>query len=197
MSMLATGGSVVADPGPVRRTRFWARLHGAQGSAEELCRSFCNDFGELVPGGTRLDPPGKLAEGAALSLPVGGGLRLHCDEIGDRRVTLTVEEAQPRAGLIRFFFDPQRSGVLFETEVLAGPAAYDRLIAAPAGAPRASVWHDVVRRVVDLSGGSAPDGVQDGHEELDEDELLQLEEELESMIRRRKRARAAANAAGA
>lgn len=180
--------------GPVRRKRFWARILGSDCSAEELCARFCDRFGDVAPVETGVEPgtPTRLSEGATLTmrLPVRGTFQVRCEEITPRRVTLATLDGHPLAGVVRFFFDPQRSGMLFEVEVVASPATYGDLVALNAGADggQSGAWTAVVERVVALSAGSAPDGIHDTEEELDEDEAHEVEEELEAVIRRRKRA---------
>ena len=180
--------------GPVRRKRFWARILGSDCSAEELCGRFCDRFGDLAPAETGVEPgtPTRLAEGATLTmrLPLRGTFQVRCEEVTGRRVTLATIDGHPLAGVVRFFFDPQRSGIMFEVEVVASAATYADMVALAGGgaAAQSSAWTAVVENVVGLSGGTAPDGVHDSEEELDEDEAHEIEDELESLIRRRRRA---------
>ncbi|HEX8119157.1 MAG TPA: hypothetical protein VF521_17905, partial [Pyrinomonadaceae bacterium] len=86
----------------------------------------------------------------------------------------------------------KRKDVHFLIEIHARAAtALDLLAMSAVGdALQKDNWEEVVTRVVNLSGGTAPLGIQSETETLDDEEARRAERRLRDLINRRKRAEA-------
>jgi hypothetical protein len=107
-----------------------------------------------------------------------------------RRVTLLTLEGHPLAGAVRFLCEPRGSAVRFQVEVYDRPANVIDFIAMRAVGDRLQdhTWSHVVDRMVQISGGTAPDGVEHESDTLDEQETAAIERWCEEMAMGMKRA---------
>src|SRR5690606_10512110 len=104
-------------------------------------------------------------------------------------VTLATLEGHPLAGAVRFQFADVPTGVRFTINVADRPAtAVDYLGMALIGnAAQRSAWVTTAERVVEASGGEAPDGVRHAARELDDEEAAPFEAWVDGLVTRRKR----------
>ena len=125
-----------------------------------------------------------------LSLPMRGHVQVRVASVEPRRVTLLTLEGHPLAGAVRFLCEPRGDAVRFQVEVYDRPANMIDFIAMRAIGDwlQDHTWSHVVERVLELSGGSAPEGVQSDTESLDEQEAAAIDRWVRDLVMRRRRA---------
>jgi NADH dehydrogenase len=137
--------------------------------------------------------PRVVEEGVTLTLgvPVRGNVQVRVEEVAPRRVVFATVEGHMLAGVIQFTASgDKRRDVRFLIEIHARAAtALDLLAMSTVGdSLQKENWEEVVTRVVALSGGTAPLGVQHETETLDDEEGRRIERRLTDLINKRKQA---------
>jgi NADH dehydrogenase len=180
--------------GPLRRKRFWADIEGSRHTPTALVEEFRARGAEVMPLEFSAEPgaPRTVEEGTTLTLglPVRGNVQVRVEEVAPRRVTLSTVEGHMLAGTIQFTASgDRRKSVRFLVEIHARAATGLDLLAMSAvgDSLQRDNWEEVVTRVVRLSGGTAPAGVQSETETLDDEEARRVERRLSDLINRRKR----------
>jgi uncharacterized protein YbjT (DUF2867 family) len=181
--------------GPLRRKRFWADIKGSRHTPTTLVEEFRKHCAEVMPLEFSAEPgtPRVVEEGTTLTLglPVRGNVQVRVEEVAPRRVTFSTVGGHMLAGMIQFTASGgTRRDVRFLVEIQARAAnALDLLAMSTVGDSLQKLnWEEVVARVVALSGGTAPSGVQSETESLDDEEARRVERRLSDLINRRKRA---------
>jgi len=182
--------------GTLKRKRYWADIVGAAHSPEALFELFRTHFDEVTPVfvDAKAEPrsTGVLEEGetVTLALPMRGHVQVRCASVEERRVTLLTLEGHPLAGAVRFLCEPRGAAVRFQVEVYDRPAnAIDFLAMRTIGDRlQDHTWSHVVERMVQVSAGTAPNGVEHETASLDEGEAKAIERWLEELALQRKRA---------
>jgi uncharacterized protein YbjT (DUF2867 family) len=181
--------------GPLRRKRFWADIKGSRLTPTALVEEFQERCAEVMPLEFSAEPgtPRVVEEGVTLTLgvPVRGNVQVRVEEVAPRRVTFSTVEGHMLAGVIQFTASgDRRKAVRFLVEIHARAATTLDLLAMSAvgDSLQKENWEEVVARVVALSGGQAPLGVQGDTETLDDEEARRVERRLNDLINRRKRA---------
>lgn len=181
--------------GTLSRKRFWADISGSRLTPEELFERFRRDFNEATPGivdaeiepGTRCD----LEMGATLtmSLPARGNIQVRVQELTPVKATLVTLDGHPLAGAVRFLSEQRGDQVRFEAQVYDRPASLaDWLVMKTVGeSVQARTWESLVQRMVQESGGSAPRGIQQSEEGLDEQQAERIEDWIRDLVMERKR----------
>jgi NADH dehydrogenase len=181
--------------GTLKRKRVWAEISGSKLSPEELFDRFRRDFNEATPGivdaqtepGTRCD----LEPGVTLtmSLPVRGNIQVRVQEVTPVKATLVTLEGHPLAGAVRFISEQRGDKVRFEAQVYDRPASLpDWFMMKTVGERlQAKTWEALVQRMVEESGGAAPDGVQQNEENLDEEQAELIDGWIRDLVLERKR----------
>jgi hypothetical protein len=126
-----------------------------------------------------------------LGVPMRGNVQVRVEEVAPRRITFSTVEGHMLAGMIQFSASgDKRRDVRFLIDIHARAATgLDLLAMSTVGDSfQQSNWEEVVTRVVRLSGGTAPLGVQSETETLDDEEARRVERRLSDLINRRKRA---------
>ncbi len=182
--------------GSLERKRFWADIENSEFSPEELLEVFRANCTSVMPIEFSAEPgaPQEVVEDATLTaaLPLRGNIQIRVEEVGDRRITFATVEGHPLAGIVQFVSDDADQGVRFMVQIHARASnLFDFVAMKTVGSGmQKSNWEEVVTRMVELSGGAAPDGVQTETIELDEQEAAQVEAQIEEMVIGRKRERA-------
>ncbi|MGH9456313.1 MAG: NAD-dependent epimerase/dehydratase family protein [Thermoanaerobaculia bacterium] len=181
--------------GCLERKRYWADIHGAVLSAEELMNDFRRNFRKVMPVEFAVEgEEGELVEGATVtaSLPVRGHIQVRVEESGPRSVTLATVEGHPLAGIVRFRAEPAGEVLRVAVEVEARAASWWDVLTMKFGGSMAQRWNwrELVRRMVVRSGGTAPEGVQTVEETLGGSEAERTETEARRLIDARRRAEA-------
>jgi uncharacterized protein YbjT (DUF2867 family) len=191
--------------GALKRKRYWADIYGAAHSPETLFTLFRTHFDDVTPVfvDAKSEPRSTdvLEEGETitLALPMRGHVQVRASSVEPRRVTLLTIEGHPLAGAVRFLCEPRGSAVRFQVEVYDRPAnAIDFLAMRTVGDRlQDHTWSHVVERMVEISGGTAPEGVESESASLDEDEAKAIERWVAEIALRRKRAENAERIEGA
>jgi uncharacterized protein YbjT (DUF2867 family) len=181
--------------GTLKRKRYWADIVGAAHSAESLFALFRTHFDDVTPVfvDAKAEPrtTDVIAEGETLTLalPMRGHVQVRVASIEPRRVTLLTLEGHPLAGAVRFLCEPRGNTVRFQVEVYDRAANVIDFIAMRAIGDRLQdhTWSHVVEKMMQLSGGSAPAGVESESVALDEQEAAAIERWVEELAMRRKR----------
>lgn len=182
--------------GALKRKRFWADIQASAYSADTLFALFRTRFNDVTPVfvDTKAEPRATdlIDEGETitLALPMRGHVQVRVASLEPRRVTLLTLEGHPLAGAVRFLCEPRGDAVRFQVEVFDRPANVIDFIAMRAVGDRLQdhTWSHVVQKMVEISAGSAPAGVEEDGASLDEAEATQIERWVEELALKRKRA---------
>lgn len=187
--------------GRLEGQRYWADIHGSAMPADELFDFFRREFRDLPPEGLlELGPePGaqtELEEGNTLTmaLPLRGNIQVRVAEIRDRTITCVTLRGHPLSGAIRFMVREPTPGVVrFEVRSYTRPSDLVDLIGMRTFGKVAqkATWRSVVERVVERSGGAAPDGVQEETRTLEGADAEEVERWVEEVVMEQKRRAAA------
>ncbi|HET6899203.1 MAG TPA: NAD(P)H-binding protein [Vicinamibacteria bacterium] len=192
------GGVPEQTPPPgddaIRRRRFWVDIEGSTRRARALRDVFRRHATHVLKleGGP---PEGLLVKkGALLSarVPLRGFVALRVAEIDPETVTALTVEGDPLAGIVTLRFRDQGQGVRVEIVVDAGATnPVDRVLAAAIGGALEDLdWPGALERIVALSGGRAPAGLQRDVKILEADEADEVRRRAEKLRLARKRAEA-------
>ncbi|HEX2164565.1 MAG TPA: NAD-dependent epimerase/dehydratase family protein [Thermoanaerobaculia bacterium] len=178
---------------PLRAHRFRAEIEGAAIGPAELLRQVGERFGELMPLDFACDgrPCRRLELGRTLTatLPGVGQFAVRVEELGAERITLAAAEGHFLAGVVAFRASRAGGRLRFGVEVLAQAAGLlDALAMAALGDRRQRrTWRSFVEAVVALSGGTAPAGVEESDERLDDEAAAAVRRWMEELVVARER----------
>jgi len=180
--------------GQLKRKRFWVDITGLTCSATELFEQLRTRFGTIMPIDAAAEPGTDdvldVGETITMELPVRGHIQVRCERIENGRITLVTCEGHPLAGAVQFIVEPQVGGVVrFEVRVYDRPATVIDFLAMRAigDMMQNANWDEVVRRVVELSGGAPLSDVQRDSKSLDDDQADDVDEWLKLVVMARKR----------
>jgi len=181
--------------GALKRKRYWADVVGSKHSPETLHRLFCAHFDDVTPVfvDAKAEPRANdvLEEGETLTLalPMRGHVQVRVAEIEPGRVTLLTLEGHPLAGAVRFLCESRGQAIRFQVEVYDRPANVIDFIAMRAIGDRLQnhTWSHVVEKMVQISSGSAPDGVESEITALDEQEATAIDRWVKELVVNQKR----------
>ncbi|CAN5667219.1 hypothetical protein BH23GEM10_BH23GEM10_04930 [soil metagenome] len=180
--------------GKLKRRRFQVDIQGATLAAGALMHGIRARFSDIVPFDAAAEPgaPTSIEEGATLtlSLPGRGHVQLRVEQISDTSFTLATLEGHPLAGVVRFRTSDRDGDVVrFTIDVIERAASrLDQLSMMLVGtAAQGRTWTSTAEAVVEESGGTAPDGVDEESWQLDDDEAEPLEDWIEELVQRRQR----------
>jgi nucleoside-diphosphate-sugar epimerase len=176
--------------GALVRKRFWADIAGSKRTPEDLFTHFVSHFSECTPWqvdvgaepGTPRVP--ELGTVLTLALPLRGNVQIRIVELEERRMTVCTVAGHPLAGAVRFLAEERGEMVRFEVQVFDKASnVVDWLVMNPVGGRlQNATWRQTVERVVKESGGTAPKGVEQYSEKLDEDQAAEVNEWLERLV---------------
>jgi nucleoside-diphosphate-sugar epimerase len=181
--------------GTLKRKRYWADIVGAAHSPDSLFTLFRTHFDDVTPvfvdakAEPRTTDVIDEGETLTLALPMRGHVQVRVASMEPRRVTLLTLEGHPLAGAVRFLCEARGKAVRFQVEVYDRPANVIDFIAMRAIGDRLQdhTWSHVVEKMTQLSGGSAPAGVESESVALDDQEAAAIERWVEELAMRRKR----------
>lgn len=181
--------------GSLTRKRIWADISGSRLTPEQLFETFRRDFDEATPGllDAKVEPGTtcKLEEGATItmSLLVRGNVQVRVQELTPCKATLVTLAGHPLAGAVRFLSEQRGDHVRFEVQVYDRPAnVVDWLAMKTIGESlQGLTWVGLVDRMIEESGGAAPQGVQQDEETLDEDQAELIEAWVKDLVLERRR----------
>lgn len=181
--------------GTLERKRFWADVEGTGRTAEEAMRDLAARFQEVTPWLMDLDAepgaPHGVAEGLTLTmeLPLRGRVQVRVIETTPTRITLVTLRGHMLAGYVQFEAEPREGGFRFEVRTVdRASSTLDWLALHPIGGRvQDANWTTLVEHVVEASGGTAPAGVQQAREKLEDDEAAAAERWIAEAVRARRR----------
>lgn len=179
--------------GKLQRKRFYADITGSGLTAEALFDLIQQRFPTLVPLNSDAEPGTdcRLEEGATITLDLSprGNIQVRVDECTERAATMVTLAGHPLAGIVRLECRDLTERVRFEVVVYDRPAStIDFLLMHTIGGwMQDGMWEELVTRVVNLSGGEAPGGVEVQKETLDDDEAGGIERWAEELVMRHRR----------
>ncbi|HYN86174.1 MAG TPA: NAD-dependent epimerase/dehydratase family protein [Pyrinomonadaceae bacterium] len=174
--------------GPLRRKRFRAEIVNSRLDAPGLLKLFRERCSDIMPIEFDAEPdtPNRVERGVTLTaaLPARGNIQMRVAEAGRARVTFVTIEGHPLAGVVVFTTEKTTRGVRFTVETLARAAnAFDYVGMSTVGSVMQDAnWVEVVERMVEESGGSAPKGVEQDDATLDEEEAAGVERRIERLV---------------
>ncbi|MBD0369561.1 MAG: complex I NDUFA9 subunit family protein [Pyrinomonadaceae bacterium] len=176
--------------GELERKRFYADIEGSRYDAAALLEEFRARVMEVMPLEFQAEPgaAGVVEKGATLtaSIPLRGNIQVRVEELTARRITFVTLEGHPLAGVVQFKTSSIKKGVRFMIEIHTRHASlFDRLTMSLGGSLAQDMnWQEVVERVVELSGGTAPGGVKSESVTLDEERAARAEAMIEGLVKR-------------
>lgn len=176
--------------GELERKRFYADITGSRHTASSLLEEFRARVMEVMPLEFQAEPgaASRVEKGATLtaSIPLRGNIQVRVEELTARRITFVTLEGHPLAGVVQFKTSALKKGVRFMIEIHTRHASLlDKLAMSLGGSLAQSMnWQEVVERVVELSGGRAPDGVRSESLTLDEAGAKRAEAMIEGLVKR-------------
>jgi NADH dehydrogenase len=183
--------------GSLRRRRFWADVRDATVAPAQLFSRLCGRFQDVTPGQMDLEaepgtPTAVLAEGqtVTMALPMRGTVQVRVAELGPTTLTLQTLAGHPLAGAVRFSVEETGVRALrFSVEVIERAAsALDWLAMAALGSRmQRATWREIVDGMVEESGGTAPDGVQEEDGTLEGPDAERAEAWLRTLAEERRR----------
>lgn len=180
--------------GDLRRKRYWADISGSPLTPEALFEKMRTNFSELMPIESGTEPGTEdripdLGETITMSLPVRGTIQVRVQELEDRVMTFATLEGHPIAGAVRFLTEARGPQIRFEVQVYERAANLLDLITmrTVGDLMQNATWEEMVRRVVGISGGTAPENVQTESTSLDREQASRIEEWLDDLVKARKR----------
>ena len=182
--------------GEAKRKSFWADIEGGRYTPEQLLERFRQRFAEITPwqvgvgaepGTDRVPDEG---ETLTMSLPLRGNIQVRVEEVNPRSMTFVTVEGHPLAGAVRFLAEQRGEHVRFEVQVFDRAANFVDWMTMTFGGNllQNQTWTQTVEKVVQESGGRAPEGVQHESVTLDAQELERINAWLDDLVTARKRA---------
>jgi NADH dehydrogenase len=186
--------------GSLARKQIWVDISGSRLTPEQLFETFRRDFDEATPGllDAKAEPGTKchLEQGATITmaLPLRGNVQVRVQELTPVKATLVTLAGHPLAGAVRFLCEQRGDQVRFEVQVYDRPSnIIDWLAMKTLGESlQGLTWVGLVERMVEESGGAAPQGVQQEEDTLDEDQAELIEAWVKDLVLDRKRSASAA-----
>jgi nucleoside-diphosphate-sugar epimerase len=179
--------------GPMRKKEFSVVIQGSRYNADELAVQFRTRFPEVMPVKVGNGPTGAstLEVGTTIngSLPLRGDFQVRVEKVTPRDIVVATVQGHPQAGIVHFVFEQWEDRVRFLIEVFSRASDFvDALLLQTFGGVMQSWnWTEVAHRVVDMTGGTAPEGVREHSEILNENDARSVEEWIEEMVMTRRR----------
>lgn len=162
--------------GSMERKTFRADIEGSRLNAGELLVEVRAHIEDLMPIEFRAQPGAseKVEQGDTYtaSIPARGQAPVRAVEANEHSLTFATLQGHPLAGLVTFRTEDLDGAVVrFSIELHARAAnIFDWVAMRTIGRPMQSAnWRTVVTRVVELSGGVAPDGLEEKSEPVSEE----------------------------
>jgi NADH dehydrogenase len=170
--------------GSLVRRHVWADITNSRLGRDALFERFRARFSEITPWhvevGAEPGTPTAPRLGATLTmhLPLRGNVQVRVVELEPSYLTLATLEGHPLSGLVRFRLEAIADDRLrFHVEVHDRPSnIVDWFVMSTVGGPiQVATWRATVDRLVEESGGQAPERVHDESETLRGDEARKVE----------------------
>jgi NADH dehydrogenase len=182
--------------GKMDHKTFFVDIEQSPFDAKGLMSEFARRIHEVMPIEFAAEPGTAVAleKGTTFTaaLPGRGNIQIRVEAKDSHRITFATLEGHPLAGVVNFHSVDIPSGVRFKIETYTRSSnLFDWLAMKTVGnSLQDQNWVDVLRNVLTISGGYAPDGVQHATEALDDERAEAVEREVKEMIQSRKRSEA-------
>jgi NADH dehydrogenase len=179
--------------GDLERKSFRADIEGSQLTPAELMTTFRRKCTEIMPIEFQAEPdtPQEVEQGITLTaaLPLRGNIQMRVEEVTETSVTFGTLKGHPLAGVVRFSAEEVEGNLRFTITIYARAANIaDWVAMKTVGSTMQDLnWQTVVTRVVELSGGKAPRGVESETESLEDGKAREVEEWIAELVTSRKR----------
>jgi hypothetical protein len=179
--------------GAVEWTRYYADIEGTSLSPEQLLDRVCENITEIMPLEFAAEPgvPHTANQGSTLTaaIPGRGHIQVRVEDRTPTQVTFVTLEGHPLAGILRFETSTVDQRLRFAVNIAAQSAnALDWVAMRTFGAAAQTAnWRDVVRRVIQLAGGTAPRGVQRESAMLNDEEARRLAASTQRLVQEQHR----------
>lgn len=181
--------------GALKHATYSAEIHHPPTSAAELLNRVCDHITEVMPIEFAAEPgaPTRAVEGATLTAEIKGrgNVQVRMEERTESRATFVTLESHPLAGVMQLHAEDIPGGVRFSVHTASQPAnILDWIAMRTVGDTlQQENWRSVVRRVVEMSGGDAPEGVRRTAHAMDHTEVRDLKIWVDRLVQRQKRHR--------
>jgi uncharacterized protein YbjT (DUF2867 family) len=190
--------------GALQQATYFADIVGASHNAASLLNLVCERIQDVMPLEFAAEPgtekPAEPGVTLTAQIPGRGNVQVRLAERTEQRATFVTLEGHPLAGVVQLHTEDRPDGaVRFNVHTAAQPAnVFDWLAMRAVGDTiQANNWRNVVRRVVDLSGGtSTENGIQRRSHTMDEVEMRDLRRYAERIVQRQQREMRAEAVAG-
>ncbi len=180
--------------GEVQQSTYWAEIKGSTYGAGELLDLVCQRIQDVMPIEFAAEPGVPRAakeEGQTLTGAITGrgNIQVRLEEKTATRATFVTLEGHPLAGVMQLHAEDLPDAVRFNVHIASQPAnVIDWIAMKTIGGPmQRANWRSVVRRVVSLSGGKAPDDVHQDSHPMGAQELRDLRAYAERIVARQQR----------
>lgn len=184
----------VYEPGAAMwRRHYWADIAGCRLSTEQLFGIVREEFAQLLPPDTLVGGEAALADGIdpgeiiALQAPLNGPVQVRAEDVRASGMTLVTLDHEPVSGAIRFLAERRGDQLRFviQTYERIGNLLDRLLVLARNTALGNRTWREMLRRVVDRSGGVPAGDVQMSEEKLTSDQAVRIERWLDDVVAKR------------
>jgi uncharacterized protein YbjT (DUF2867 family) len=176
--------------GKLQRRRFRVDIRGSRERARERFLDFCDNFSEIAPFEAAAEPgaPTRIEAGATmtLELPARGHVQVRVVSLEECSAALATIEGHPLAGVVHFHFADLSGGTLrFTIDVVERPASrLDQISMALVGsAAQKRTWIATAGNVLERSGGTSEEGVQEESWSVEDDDARPLEDWVRELVR--------------
>jgi nucleoside-diphosphate-sugar epimerase len=179
--------------GALEEKTFWADIENSQHSAAALLNLFIRNFGQAMAvevsalSGSADEP--RAGDTFTVTLPGRGDIQVRLEEKTKTAATFATLEGHPLSGLLKVSAEAVGSFIRFQLRICARASNIIDWVSfqTMGNFYQNQNWRMAVRRAVELSGGSAPKGIQKESRTLSPVEARQFEKSVEAMVRRRQR----------
>lgn len=189
--------------GAIQRSRYYADIEGSPYRAAQLLDLVCEHIQSVMPiefaaepgVPRRADQPGKTLTAAIAGR---GNIQVKLEEKTETRATFVTLEGHPLAGVMQLQAEDLGGGLRFNVHIASQASnVFDWVAMRVIGMSMQTInWRNVVRRVVKLSGGKSPQGVQHESQPMSENEAHDIRRFAERIVQTRKREERTAQVAG-
>jgi uncharacterized protein YbjT (DUF2867 family) len=187
--------------GAVKQETYSVQIIGSRYSVEALLDQVCERIQDVMPMEFSAEPgaPTRAEPGSTLTadVPLRGHIQVRLEERTPMRATFVTIEGHPLAGVVQLHAEDLAGSVRFNVHIAAQPAnVVDWIAMRTLGSTMQQTnWREVLRRVVKLSGGNAPAGVEHESHAMEAAEARDIRRFAERIVQAQRRERLEADVA--
>lgn len=181
--------------GSIKHATYSAEIESASCTAQQLLEKVCDDLDRVMPinFAAEQNSPHEAKKGETMTakIPGRGNAQVRLEEKTEARATFATLEGHPLAGVMQLHSEQLEGKIRFSVHTASQAAdVFDWMAMKTAGsAIQDSNWQHLVERVIGLSGGVAPRGVETDAHSMTDDEVKTLRKWIEKLVERELRAR--------